>query len=546
LVAPSGKERTPVNSPVGSLLERKRLIERIDSLNQRALSLSTDRPSESLDVAGKAEALALGADYPRGTAAAAHTTALYHLRSGDLQSAVKKGREALDIFTELQDRDGISSTLNTLGIAYRNIGSFDRGLDCLMRSLKIESAKNNLRNLVKLYGNIGNIFDSMGQYSDGLQYYTKCLSIAEQLADENATADAHSNLGTCYHHLGEYEKSAKYHRRALKIRESQGDEHGISICLNNLGMIYEHQGKHQRALKYYHKSLDIKVRLNMKLETARMCNTIGSLCTMLGKHEEASEYLERGRRLAGEVNSQTAIRENLACLASLASAKGDWENAFRNHLAFHKLDKQLFNSTRIASMEAQLEIMTSELYSANRKLEDANAKLSTMSVTDGLTGISNRRRFEDYLGTEWNRCMRRSAPISLIMVDIDFFKLYNDTYGHITGDQCLKTVAEALASTARRSTDLVARYGGEEFAIVLSDTDSRGAVQVARAASCAVRTLGIPHSASRISDRVTVSIGLATMVPGAQDPCSDLVSRADRALYFSKTHGRDRITMYDS
>ena len=544
-MTPHGMERA-LNSPVENLLKRKKLIERIDSLNQKAFTLAASDPAESLKTAETAESLSRGAGYSKGTARASHTSALYHLRSGDLQSAVKKSREALEIYTELDDTDGVSSTLNTLGIAFRNIGSFDRGLDCFMKSLKIESKRNKSSNLVKLYGNIGNIFDSMGQYSDGLQYYLKCLAIAEELDEETVKADAYGNLGTCYHHLGEYDRSVKSHRKALKIKESLGDELGISFCLNNLGMIYEHQHKYQRALKYYLRSLDIKIKLNMKLETARACNTVGSLYTVIGEFENASAYLEKGLKLAKEVNSQTALRENHMCLSNLKRATGDFEAALRHHMEFHRLDKQIFNSTRIASMEAQLEIMNSEVYSANRKLEQANSKLSTLSVTDGLTGIYNRRRFEEFLETEWNRCKRRSACVSILMIDIDFFKLYNDTYGHITGDECLRAVAGALNSTANRSTDLVARYGGEEFVIVLSETDSSGAVNVARAAATAVKTLGIPHSASRISDRITVSMGLASLTPVRGMHSVQLVNRADKALYFSKKQGRNRITMYEN
>lgn len=518
---------------------------RIDSLIQRAYSVSSSNPEESRKLAERAEELSGKENCPRGTARAKHLIALYHLRSGDLRSAVEISREALDIFHDISDENGISSTLNTLGIAFRNTGSFDRGLDCLMKSLKIEKERNDPGNLVKLYGNIGNIFDSMGQYPEGLQYYTKCLELAEELNDSNVKADAYSNLGTCYHHLGESGKSARAHRKALKTRESLGDQEGISFCLNNLGMIYEDQGKFDRALKYYLRSMDIKIRLGMKLETARICNTIGSLFTITGDYETAAKYLEKGSKLAREVSSQTALRENHICLSNLYNATGNFELALAHHREFHRLDRQILNSTRIASMEAQLELMNGELYAANRKLEEANSKLSTLSITDGLTGISNRRRFDEFLGSEWNRCKRRSAPISLVMIDIDFFKLFNDTRGHTAGDNCLRTIAEALRDAANRTTDLVARFGGEEFAAVLSESDTEGAVKVARKARRAVEELGIPHESSPVVPVITVSIGIATMVPApGEDPC-ELVKRADKALYYSKSSGRNRITMYD-
>ncbi len=131
------------------------------------------------------------------------------------------------------------------------------------------------------------------------------------------------------------------------------------------------------------------------------------------------------------------------------------------------------------------------------------------------------------------------------MIDIDFFKLYNDTRGHTAGDSCLRTIAGTLRKAANRTTDLVARYGGEEFAAVLSESDSQGAVKVARKARSGVEDLCIPHESSPVLPVVTVSIGIATMIPGPGDDPGELVKRADKALYYSKTSGRNRITMYD-
>lgn len=174
-------------------------------------------------------------------------------------------------------------------------------------------------------------------------------------------------------------------------------------------------------------------------------------------------------------------------------------------------------------------------------LQKANEKLQQLATMDGLTQIANRRRFDDRLKQEWRRLGRESAALSLILCDIDHFKLYNDTYGHQAGDDCLRTVARTMADTARRPADLVARYGGEEFAVILPNTDGEGAVRVALEIREAVRGRELAHSSSPVGPSVTLSLGVATMIPNPQIPPENLVEAADQALYEAKEQGRDRV-----
>lgn len=166
--------------------------------------------------------------------------------------------------------------------------------------------------------------------------------------------------------------------------------------------------------------------------------------------------------------------------------------------------------------------------------------LSSLSTIDGLTGIHNRRHFDQCFDTEWKRACRVQTPLALLMIDIDFFKAFNDHHGHLAGDQCLKQVAEALDSAMKRSADSVFRYGGEEFAAILPQTDARGAEVVADAMTRAIEKLAIPHPHSSVSPRVTVSIGGASVVPSTANSASQLIERADQQLYAAKETGRNR------
>jgi diguanylate cyclase (GGDEF)-like protein len=174
-------------------------------------------------------------------------------------------------------------------------------------------------------------------------------------------------------------------------------------------------------------------------------------------------------------------------------------------------------------------------------LQKANEELQRLAALDDLTQIANRRRFDERLADEWRRARRDNAVMAVILCDIDFFKLYNDTYGHVKGDEALYAVAQAISAVLKRPMDLVARYGGEEFALVLPKTDLPGATRVAREIKAAVEALQIPHEASRISPFITLSFGVAARIPIGEKPSKTLVEQADKALYKAKARGRDQI-----
>lgn len=175
------------------------------------------------------------------------------------------------------------------------------------------------------------------------------------------------------------------------------------------------------------------------------------------------------------------------------------------------------------------------------KLRDANHRLRELASLDGLTGVANRLCFDDVLKREWLRAKRSRSKISLLMLDIDFFKSFNDNYGHQAGDICLVQVAEVLRECCRRPSDVVARYGGEEFAVVLPDTDGEDAKDIAVAICRKIGSLGVEHGRSEVASVVTASIGVGTLLPGDNVEPFLLVNLADKALYEAKKTGRNRV-----
>ncbi|MCU0535093.1 MAG: diguanylate cyclase [Hydrococcus sp. Prado102] len=270
----------------------------------------------------------------------------------------------------------------------------------------------------------------------------------------------------------------------------------------------------------------------------------------------ASEVIGKNCRfLQGTDTKQTglntirqALREQKECRVVLRNYRKDG-SLFWNDLSISPIRDESGKVTHYIAvqtditeykrMEQERQKYQSSLQQMNLELYQLNQTLHRLANLDGLTGVANRRRFEEHLEQEWRRMFRESAPLSAILGDLDYFKRYNDTYGHLEGDDCLKIVASAISRVVNRPADLVARYGGEEFAIILPNTPTEGAMQVAQSIRQEVQKLRIPHQASAVGDYVTMSLGIATKIPTQELSAKELIEAADRALYQAKEQGRN-------
>ncbi len=209
-----------------------------------------------------------------------------------------------------------------------------------------------------------------------------------------------------------------------------------------------------------------------------------------------------------------------------------------------RLRREVAEQARLReAIAASNRVLEESVLKRTQELESANRQLQALSATDGLTGLANRRKFDQEWEAEWQRASRHGLPLAIAMLDVDQFKAYNDHYGHQAGDVCLKMLAQTLAGTVQRSGELVARYGGEEFVVILPGQTGPEAQAAMERIRAAVQALGLPHAKATVAGVVTISIGVASCVPQPGQSSASLVQAADAAMYLAKNQGRNKVVL---
>ena len=373
-------------------------------------------------------------------------------------------------------------------------------------------------------------------------------------------------------------KSDAMHSRHLEV--SKGLERMVLLNqqLTNMLIIAVLEQNTLRTASYDTLSADLEATIHTVAKLTQGQNLTEEITALSDDHRQlhvvedaALQYMRNGRwndarrvlfeesyvlaRKMYEINSETAIS---ALTGALATAEERFDRirmaafALRIGAVVLLLWVGAMFSRRLRAEIAEQARLQNEITASNQaleekvlqrtvELEDANRRLQALSATDGLTGLANRRKFDQEWEQEWSRAVRQGLALAVAMVDVDQFKAYNDHYGHPSGDVCLKLIAQTLGHTVQRSGELAARYGGEEFVVILPGLDAAEAAAVMERVRESVQALGLPHARAAVAGVVTISAGVAACLPKPGDDAALLLQAADAALYRAKTSGRNRV-----
>lgn len=556
--------------------KRDELLQWIQVLNARSRELVLRTPNRALRLGKYAYRLAQKSCCEQGRAFSllmmGHAN---RVLSNNIQ-VIQDVLIAEQIFEDLEHQEGKMRALNLLGISYFYFGKYEQALTYFSKGLVIARNIGDQFIEATILNNIGEIHRQMEQYGEALAYYEQALLISESLHNLTNIAGILLNMGHIYNRLNQDAKALSTYQESIEYSRELDEMILLGEALNSIGQIYEKSQEDQSALQYYMDSLSVLKECGNKFYRIDVLVSIGKLFINQNQ-DQGLAYLHEALLFAEEISAENECAKIHLALFTYFEAKQDFAKALDHYKRANALEKKLRHEKleeklnllatefRVDQMRKEAEISwlknielkkkneeiennsrlltiaNQELLKLHKQLKKANKRWKLLSTIDEVTGIPNRRCFDNKLKREWNRCLREGKSLTLILLDIDKFKLYNDNYGHLQGDNCLRKVAKTLSSVLKRSSDFIGRFGGEEFGVVLANSDYDNAMEVAEQLRKHIEMLKITHEQSSPIPYITISLGSATITPTSNTRLEKLINAADQKLYQAKDRGRNQV-----
>ncbi len=520
--------------------------QQVDRLTEEAASLERSAPAKMMKIAEQAYQLATSAEYNRGIVESMILLGRAQLRLGNLSEANK-------LLSQVLERGPLDELLeariyNALGTVHYYLKIFDKTFDYFQRGLALATSIRDLDLQARLLNNIGEVYREHQDFPTALKYLRESQEIRMRLPIWNSQAVVVANLSFAYLQQGDLEQAELHAQEAFHLAQEHNDRLIQGTCLRYRGTIARKRGQREQALGFLRASLEIYESTKERLHTVQVLLEFHHLHFTEGDSEASIRYLQEALSIAEEADSLSVRAEIYTELSKVYESLGDLKSALDylkkrvNAVETMEHDAREQRLRAFGVQKAADEYLREkEAYRAlSQQLDEKTRELAMLSSRDGLTGVANRRYFDEFLAQAWATALRQKLRLSVLMIDVDYFKAYNDNYGHLSGDEVIKQVAWAIQRSVKRSNDLVARFGGDEFIVLLSDTDTPGALHVAERVRQEVANCCMLHGHSP-ADLVTLSIGVCSMLPSTDNSSGDLLAGGDAALYRAKQAGRDQI-----
>lgn len=471
--------------------------------------------------------------------------------------ALSNALEAYTIYEEIRLSSGMARSFNALGLANIHLGTYAEALEHLLNALELATEMDDESLKASALNNLGLLYLRMEDFPKALDYLKKSLDLAAAIQNREIEADLLENICVAYLNLGKYSDALSHSQKGIVLYQRSGNRYGEANALSTAGEVYAAMGHTIEALRYYQRSLEICQTINYVQGTANTHLLIGNIEFQNNDVDNALRHMVQALEDSEKGQDTNLVFRAHFHLSQIYREMEDYQMALSHYEKFHQIKESVFNedmATKIKSLEIMHQVretqQDSEIYrlrnvELTREIEErkkVQSKLERIATLDPLTGLFNRRYFFELTQQELNRSRRYNRPLSVIMLDIDHFKEVNDRFGHLVGDRVIVEVARRIQKALRR-VDQACRYGGEEFAVLLPETTLTQAEMVAtRLWQLVTRQ---PTVSGELKLKITVSVGVATYHQDGVIAVDTLLDRADKAMYYAKQNGRNRVVIYN-
>jgi diguanylate cyclase (GGDEF)-like protein len=534
----------------------------ISTLAELAWQLRFSKPEDAKTFAKKAIKLAQGEyfakrPYNEGLAAGLVALASIESQNGQIESGVKNCLEAISLLENFPPSKINARVWQTLSWNSFFLGDYTSAQDQAVKSMELSNQLSLKIEKAWALDAMASAYGISKDFQNALQAHREAIHIFQDKNDVDGTIRATNNMALTLYMMDDYANALAWARQNLQVVRKWDRKHDELSAACTIAQILMDLGRLDDAENYLGVALTAsKVLDNTNIFHVLIFMELARLSRMRGDYQNAKINLIEALKIAKKTKQKMEVGKCHQHLAEIYEHEGDFKQSLEHFKEFLSIQEAAVGERAAVRMsiltfthqietsrqEAEIyRLKAEQLHNEVEKQKRTSELLETVSKTDSLTGIANRRHFDERLSQEYSRHSRTGHPLSLIMLDIDHFKMFNDTYGHLKGDACLKQIAQAIQTRVNRSTDLVARYGGEEFACILPDTNNHAAIMIADRIRRSIFNLDIPHNTSPVENRVTASLGVVTGTCHQKDDPSKLIEFADQQLYSAKEGGRNKL-----
>jgi diguanylate cyclase (GGDEF)-like protein len=529
---------------------------------EEAKKISFKQPSVAFDMSVEAYNTAKKNKLKIEEAYALFSMALACRSMTKLDECFNYALDASKIF-EIYDKDlDLAGALNLIGIVYFYNAMYEPALENFLRALHLIGEAEDYLTISKILNNMGEVYKEVGNFDEALVCYNKALNLCEKYNYMNNIAVIFENMGMIYFKKKDYSYSFEYYKKSYDILIEQNNITALSEVENSIGRIHFVQKEYDKARECYINALAKLEGIENKFFSIDVLINLAEL-EMLKNEELFLDYLHRAIKYGEQINARKKLSKLYKIITDFYERKEEFKLSLVFYKKYHLMEQEI-ETTVVSNKLEIIKIELSKLFSQqevqkitklNKQLEkdigNKNALLDTMEkanknlnvevISDELTNIPNRRGVNCYLSKAWAECEIEPKNLALLMIDIDYFKRYNDCYGHLEGDNCLKKIADYLNSVFGNQCGILGRFGGEEFVCFIKDTEYKDALELSELLRSSIEKLGLNYIWNNAGYPVTISIGGVYGSSSDFNSSNDLYLIADEELYKAKNGGRNKV-----